>query len=139
MNRKISSLRYTQGDTVMKNILLVEDDADLNRAYSMILKHERYNLESAFNGNEALEILKTFKPDLILLDLIMPVMSGTEFLKEYFKSSSKKTKIIIITNLDGTSEVGEAITLGGYKCIVKSHTTPEGLKKIVKTTLKNQA
>jgi DNA-binding response OmpR family regulator len=136
MNRKISSLRYTQGDTVMKNILLVEDDADLNRAYSMILKHERYNLESAFNGNEALEILKTFKPDLILLDLIMPVMSGTEFLKE---SSSKKTNIIIITNLDGTSEVGEAITLGGYKCIVKSHTTPEGLKKIVKTTLKNQA
>jgi DNA-binding response OmpR family regulator len=124
----------------MKNILLVEDDADLNKAYSIILKHEKYNLESAFNGDEALVILKKFKPDLILLDLIMPIMSGTEFLKKYFKShSNKKTKIIIITNLDGTNEVNEAVMLGGYKCVVKSHTTPEGLKKIVKTTLKNQA
>jgi DNA-binding response OmpR family regulator len=123
----------------MKNILLVEDDADLNQAYSLILKQEKYNVKSAFNGEEALNILSDgkFKPDLILLDLLMPVKSGLEFLKDYSATSPDKPKVLIITNLENTSEISEALSIGGYKCIVKSHTTPQGLKKIVKSTLKS--
>lgn len=124
----------------MKNILLIEDDVDLNRAYKTILKQEKYNVKSAFNGEEALDILKLddFKPDLILLDLIMPVKSGVEFLKDYSEITPKMPKILVITNLENNGEISEALTLGGYKCIVKSHTTPQGLKKIVKTTLKSR-
>jgi DNA-binding response OmpR family regulator len=120
----------------MKSILLVEDDLDLNKAYSIILDQEKYDVRSAYNGEEALEILKDFEPDLILLDLIMPVKSGIEFLEEF---GTRKTKVLIITNLDNSKEISEALDLGGYKCVVKSHTTPQGLKKIVKSTLKSQA
>jgi DNA-binding response OmpR family regulator len=122
----------------MKKILLVEDDVDLNRAYSLILKQDKYDVESAFNGEEALEILERFEPDLILLDLLMPIKSGIDFLEEYSASKLTRPRILVITNLENTGEISKALELGGYKCIVKSHTTPQGLKKIVKTTLKNQ-
>jgi DNA-binding response OmpR family regulator len=122
----------------MSKILLVEDDIDLNNAYTMILKQDKYVVRSAFNGEEALDALKTFEPDLILLDLIMPVKSGIEFLKEYLVTKKDPPKILVITNLENSSEITEALSIGGYKCVVKSHTTPQGLKKIVKTTLKNK-
>jgi DNA-binding response OmpR family regulator len=105
----------------------------------MILSKDKYEVKSAHNGDEALKILEEFDPDLILLDLVMPVMSGIDFLKEYSKHDVIKPKVLIITNLDSGNAITEAISLGGYKCIVKSHTTPQGLKKIVKTTLKSRA
>lgn len=122
----------------MKKILIVEDDVNLNNAYYMILEQDNYEVKSAFNGQEALEILSDFTPDLILLDLIMPQKSGLDFLKEYSVTHKKTPRVLIITNLENSKEIAEAIEMGGYKCIVKSQTTPQGLKKIVNTTLKNK-
>ena len=122
----------------MKKILLVEDDINLNHAYAMILEKEKYEVKSTFNGEEALNTLKNFIPDLILLDLIMPVKSGLEFLKEYSVINTNPPRVLIITNLENSVEIAEALSLGGYKCLVKSQTTPQGLKKIVKTTLSNR-
>jgi DNA-binding response OmpR family regulator len=119
----------------MKKILLVEDDMELNKAYAIILKQDKYDVKSAYNGHEALQILENFKPDLILLDLIMPVKSGIEFLEDYSASNSNLPKVLIITNLENSNEITKALTFGGLKCIVKSHTTPQGLRKIVRTTL----
>ena len=65
----------------MADILVVEDDKDLNAAYRIILGKEGHAVETAFNGEEALQKLKSFEPQLILLDLLMPVMGGLEFLK----------------------------------------------------------
>jgi DNA-binding response OmpR family regulator len=119
----------------MKKILLVEDDMELNKAYGMILKQDKYDVRSAYNGEDALQILEDFNPNLILLDLIMPVKSGLEFLEEYSSKNRKLPKILIITNVENSNEITKALTFGGLKCVVKSHTTPQGLRKIVRTTL----
>lgn len=65
-----------------QNILVVEDEHALSEAYKTILKKEGFNAEIAYDGQKALEVLKDFKPDLILLDLRMPNMNGIEFFEE---------------------------------------------------------
>jgi DNA-binding response OmpR family regulator len=122
----------------MSKVLLIEDDKDLNDAYNMILKKASYEVETTFNGEEGLEKLKSFNPDIILLDLIMPVKSGNDFLEEYYRTpSASSPKIVIITNLEHSEEITKALALGAFKCVVKSKTTPQGLLKIVQTTLKS--
>ena len=122
----------------MANILVVEDDQDLNNAYCLILKHEGYEVVSAFDGQEALDKLKDFEPDLVLLDLLMPVMGGLEFLKKW-QSLGKKNdvKVLIFTNMENSPEVSEAYKLGANRCIIKSWTAPHNLSKVVSDTLES--
>ncbi len=121
----------------MANIFVVEDDQDLNYAYRMILRKENHTVESAYNGDEALEKIQDFQPDLILLDLLMPVKSGVEFLKEYdVVGKHKDVKVLIFTNLEHASEIHEAFTLGADQCVIKAWTAPQGLIKIVSDVLK---
>ncbi|MGZ6004534.1 MAG: response regulator [Candidatus Saccharimonadales bacterium] len=122
----------------MANILVVEDDHDLNNAYCLILKHEGHQVVTAFDGEEALEKLKTFEPDLVLLDLLMPVMGGLEFLRQWETTGrNKDIKILIFTNMENSPEVSEAYKLGANRCIIKSWTAPHNLSKVVSDTLKS--
>ena len=73
-----------------KHVLLVEDEPDLNETISFNLDSEGYEVASVFNGKDALEAIEKKKPDLILLDLMLPDMSGLEICREL--RSSKKTK-----------------------------------------------
>ena len=122
----------------MANILVIEDDKELNAAYRLILSRDGHNVESAYNGSEALKVLNSFKPELILLDLLMPVKSGVEFIKEYNKGNFGDSKIVVFTNLENSPEINEALRLGAYKCIVKSWTAPRGLIKVVNELLNLQ-
>jgi DNA-binding NtrC family response regulator len=118
------------------NILVVEDDKDLNKAYQLILKRENHTVESVFNGKAALEKLQTFIPDLVLLDLLMPVKSGVDFLKEYdIRFKHPEVKVVVFTNLENSPEINEAFGLGAYKCVIKSWTAPQGLIKVVSDVL----
>lgn len=122
----------------MARILVVEDDHDLNRAYCIILRHEGHEVVEAFDGKEALEKLKVFKPDLILLDLLMPVMGGLEFLQQWndqVNTGSKSAKVLIFTNMENSPEVAEAYKLGAQRCIIKSWTAPHNLARVVSDTL----
>ena len=120
----------------MANILIVEDDKDLNNAYSIILESEGYTVESAFDGKEALARLKTFEPDLILLDLLMPIMGGLEFLQNYnLKEAHPDVKVLIFTNMENSPEVGEAYNLGAHRCIIKSWTAPHNLARVIQDSL----
>ena len=120
----------------MANILIVEDDRDLNNAYCIILKNEGHDVVSAFDGKEALVRAKTFTPDLILLDLLMPVMGGLEFLQKYdLLKSHAEVKVLIFTNMENSPEVNEAYKLGAKRCIIKSWTAPHNLAKVVSDTL----
>lgn len=65
-----------------KKILIVEDDEDLHLLYRLFLQGESYRILQARNGKEGLELALREKPDLILLDMIMPVMDGEEFIKK---------------------------------------------------------
>jgi len=117
-------------------IFIVEDDLDLNAAYRMILSKEKHEVDSAFNGDEALAKVAKFKPDLILLDLLMPVKSGVEFLQEYdVVNKHKDVKVLIFTNLEHASEIHEAFRLGANQCVIKAWTAPQGLVKIVSDVL----
>lgn len=120
----------------MARILVVEDDYDLNKAYCIILKHEGHEVVESFDGKEALEKLTGFQPDLILLDLLMPVMGGLEFLQKW--NTPKKhgdVKVLIFTNMENSPEVAEAYKLGAHRCIIKSWTAPHNLSRVIADSL----
>jgi len=123
----------------MANILIVEDDKDLNNAYRIILESENHGVETAFNGKEALKALETFTPDLILLDLLMPIMGGLEFLQHYdLVNKHPDVKVLIFTNMENSPEVTEAYSLGAARCIIKSWTAPQNLARVITDTLENR-
>ena len=120
----------------MADILIVEDDRDLNNAYKLILEADKHHVVSAFDGRQALSKLQNFKPDLILLDLLMPIKSGVEFLRDYGKVHKKnRAKVLVFTNLENSPEIDEAFRLGADKCVIKAWTAPHGLVKVVNDVL----
>jgi len=124
----------------MAKILVVEDDKDLNNAYTLILKHEGHEVTTTFNGEEALTAIKNFEPDLILLDLLMPIMGGLEFLQNYeLKQKHPNVKVLIFTNMENSPEVNEAYKLGAHRCIIKSWTAPQNLSRVINDALNDKA
>lgn len=122
----------------MANILIVEDDRDLNNAYCIILENAGHKIVSAFDGKQALNKSKSFEPDLILLDLLMPVMGGLEFLRHYdLQSKHDKVKVLIFTNMENSPEVSEAYKLGAHRCIIKSWTAPNNLARVISEALES--
>lgn len=120
----------------MAKILVVEDDRDLNNAYRVILRNEGHEVVSALDGKQALDKIKDFSPDLILLDLLMPVMGGLEFLQHYdLLHDHSRVKVLIFTNMENSPEVEEAYKLGAHRCIIKSWTAPHNLAKVVSDSL----
>lgn len=122
----------------MANILIVEDDKDLNKAYSIILKHEGHKIITAFDGQEALIKIKDFNADLVLLDLLMPIMGGLEFLQKWNDKNKSDVKVLIFTNMENSPEITEAYKLGANRCIIKSWTAPHNLAKVINDTIKNK-
>lgn len=119
----------------MARILIVEDDRDLNAAYQTILKKTGHTVSSALNGQEALDQADSFKPDVILLDLLMPIMGGLEFLQHYNLDAHPEVKVLIFTNMENSPEVNEAYNLGATRCIIKSWTAPQSLAKVIDDVL----
>ena len=125
-----------------KRILIVEDDEFLRDLYVDTLSAEGYQLDVAKDGEEALEKIKVGGWDLVLLDIIMPKMSGLEVMKK-LKTENPQTKfaktLLFLTNLDKGEEINEALTLGdGY--LIKSQITPGDLINEVKLYLsRNQS
>jgi CheY-like chemotaxis protein len=118
-------------------ILLVEDDAILVEMYQAKFELEGHEVHIATNGEECLAILKEFKPELILLDILMPKLNGFHVLKEIKKQPDMRTiPVILLTNLgqaevDMNQELAKALGVNDY--LIKSHHTPdEVVQKAVK-------
>lgn len=123
----------------MKKILLVEDEELISESFSVVLSSTPYKLDVATNGQEALDFCLKNKYDLVLLDLMMPVMDGLEFLRQAnLRETAPKTKVIILTNISGGYQIEEALELGGHKSKLKSDITPQTLLQIVKEELKQK-
>lgn len=115
------------------NVLVVEDDAALNEAYKLILESANYPTRVAQNGQEALQLVSEQEPDIIFLDLRMPVMDGIAFLKEYQPATKHKdVKIIVFSNYDMQQEVDEAYELGAERYVLKAWASPKELLKMVR-------
>jgi two-component system nitrate/nitrite response regulator NarL len=114
-------------------VLIIEDEQLLNEAYARVLTAASIALLRAYNGKEALEVLKHEKPDIILLDLRMPVMDGIEFLKKLHpKEKLPDTKIIVFSNYDDQHEIDEAFSLGAMHYMLKAWATPDELVKLIR-------
>ena len=116
----------------MKTIFLIEDDAVVVQVYRAKFLREGYAVEVANDGLIALKMLGTLKPDIIILDLMMPKLNGVDVLK-YIRSTAalKATPVIILSNAHMTSLAQEAAAIGAEKALLKSSCTPGTLLKII--------
>lgn len=108
----------------MRKLLIVEDESILRETYQLILSTQPYLCDVASDGKEALELCKVKSYDLILLDLMMPIMDGVEFLESYNDLDGVKSKVIVLSNLSSGKEVDRALELGAEKNFVKSDLSP---------------
>jgi DNA-binding response OmpR family regulator len=116
-----------------KQILIVEDDAALSDAFTIVLTKEGYDVTAVYNGKEALEKVVHMQPALILLDLLMPVMGGKEFLEKF--ENEANIPVIVLSNLDTRDDIQEVLDLGATRYMLKAWASPKELVKLVDETL----
>lgn len=119
-----------------QKILVVEDDEAINNMYQMKLKQLGYNVLSAANGLDGLEMAKKEKPSLVLLDVILPQIDGFSVLEELKKGKdTAKIPVMMLTNLSTTEDKEKAEKLGAENYIVKASLTPTEVGDMVKKFL----
>lgn len=106
-------------------ILLIEDDKMLCEMYSAKFGREGYEVHKADNGSDGVKIAQEIKPDIILLDIIMPKMDGFAALKELRKKEETKTvPVILLTNLGQDKDIEKGKKLGADDYFIKANHTP---------------
>ncbi len=120
----------------MTKIAIIEDDPTINQMYRMKFEAGGFDVELADNGKRGVDLVASFHPDMILLDLQMPEMNGVEALTEIRKDpNSKNTPVIILTNMGEEESPKELAALGIHSYIVKSDLTPSQVVARVKEAL----
>lgn len=120
----------------MAKIAIIEDDQAISQMYRFKFEGEGYEVETADNGKLGLELVESMKPDIILLDIMMPEMTGDEMLEKLRATTWGKTiKVIILTNM-GEQEIPPKVKeLGVSGIILKADMTPKQVADIVKKQL----
>lgn len=117
----------------MTKILIVEDDPLMSRMYQKIFNFEKYEVETAADGQEGLAKTLTFKPVIILLDVMMPKMNGLQVLEKLKADpATKAIPVIMLTNLAGQQDAEAAMVKGAVKYIIKSEHEPKEVVDLVK-------
>jgi DNA-binding response OmpR family regulator len=112
----------------MKKILVVEDDTFLANAYRVKLTKAGFEVKNAYDGDEAINILQVFTPDLILLDIVMPQKDGFTALKEIKANEQwKSIPVILASNLGQKEDKEKGMKLGAYDFFVKTDFTLNSL------------
>ena len=117
-------------------VAIVEDDQAISQMYRFKFEAEGFEVETAANGKLGLELAEKMKPDIILLDLMMPLMNGDEMLEKMrAKPWGKTIKVVILTN-KGEQEIPEKVrTLNVEAVILKADMTPRQVAELVKKQL----
>ncbi|MDB5163943.1 MAG: hypothetical protein JWS12_561 [Candidatus Saccharibacteria bacterium] len=127
-------------DTQLTKIAVIEDDIPICSMYEFKLKSSGYEVKTAHDGKEGLQLCKEFVPDLILLDLRMPVMSGDEMLQRLRATNwGSNIRVIVLTNIskDEAPHILRFLSVDRY--IVKAHHTPGQVLEIIKEILGTNA
>ncbi len=120
-----------------KTILIVEDDKFLRELIVRKLKKENFNITEAIDGEEGIKKIKEERPDLVLLDLILPEIDGFEVLSKMKEDMSlAQIPVIILSNLGQKDDVERGVKLGAVDYLIKAHFTPGEIIEKVKTALK---
>lgn len=119
--------------TDSKNILVVDDNEDIRSLLSLVLQREGHEVVLASDGTEALEKIKIAKPDLILLDVMMPGLSGLEVLSIIREDKDKKINeipIMMITAKSTITDIDNAVELGASSYIIKPFRPANLIEKV---------
>jgi len=120
----------------MIKVAIIEDDQAISQMYRIKFEAEGYDVETAENGKLGLELAKKMRPDVILLDLMMPIMSGEEMLAALRKTDwGKDMKVIILTNKGEQEIPPEVKELNVISLILKADMTPRQVAELVKNKL----
>jgi len=125
-------LRY-----MAKTILIIEDDKFLRQLVAQKLLKEGYDVSEAIDGEEGMRMIREEKPDLVLLDLILPGIDGFEVLSQMRKDEKlSQIPVIILSNLGQKEDVERGLNLGAIDYLIKAHFTPGEIIEKVKKALK---
>jgi DNA-binding response OmpR family regulator len=111
-----------------KKICIIEDEKNIAEMYRVLFENEGYNVRCAYDGEEGLKLVEEFKPDLLLLDLMLPKVDGFEVLKTLqCRKITDRLMVCVLSNLDQRHDMERVYELGAKNYFVKSHITPRKL------------
>lgn len=117
-------------------IAIIEDDQAISQMYRIKFEAEGFTVETAENGKLGLQLIESMRPDIVLLDLMMPVMTGEEMLSRLRATAwGKDVKVIILTNKGEQEIPPEVKDLGVTSLILKANMTPRQVAELVKSKL----
>ena len=120
----------------MAKILLIDDDAVLLKLYSTRLANDNHEISTASNGEEGLRLIQDNKPDVIILDLLMPKMNGFKFLETIKKNEiSAQIPIIVFSSVANNEQIQRLNQLGVTIYLNKIDTTPTQLVSVIESQL----
>ena len=117
-----------------KRVMVVEDELMLQDVYKLVLETKGFQVVTANNGQEALDKVKIAAPDVILLDMLMPIMDGREFMRQIDMSDYPDMKVIVYSNLSDSRTEEEMLSLGAERFVLKSSMSPADLIKMVEAS-----
>jgi DNA-binding response OmpR family regulator len=121
----------------MEKILIIEDDVFLRELIVRKIVKENFVALEANSGEEGLEMIKKEKPDLVVLDLMLPGIDGNEVLKKIKEDKNTKLiPVIILSNRAEPEEIEKGLKMGAVDYLVKAHLTPNEIIEKIKTILK---
>ena len=124
----------------MKTILIIEDDPFILDIYTTKLRESGFSVETSLDGKNCIDKVQEIKPDLILLDLVLPNVDGWEIIEQIKAMEEfKDLPIIILSNLSQKSDVEKGLNLGAVKYLIKSNYTPSEVVDQIKETLKQNS
>jgi hypothetical protein len=122
----------------MYKVAIIEDNQPIRDMYSLKLKNSGYEVYTATNGQEGLELLEKIRPELVLLDINMPIMNGDEMLEKLRVTDwGALLKVIVLTNLSKDEAPSILRFLNVERYIVKAHYTPAQVMKIIEQVIDN--
>jgi DNA-binding response OmpR family regulator len=120
----------------MKKVLLIEDDQIVANVYCNKLTVEGYRAESVPDGEAGLKVMRTLRPDAIVLDLMLPKMSGVDVIKQIRSETEfSKLPVIVFSNTYLTNLIQEAWKAGATKCLSKSRCSPKEFLDVIRHTI----
>lgn len=134
MNKLSTSIKYTKNSK--KQILIVEDEIPLLELLADKFKDEGFEAIQSLNAEQGIKRALKHRPDLILLDIVLPGMDGISMLKKLRKDKwGKNVPVIILSNLNDQQKVSEAMKLGIYDFLVKTNVKLKDLISEVENVL----
>ncbi len=117
-------------------VAIIEDDIAIVQMYRTKFENEGYQVETAGDGQTGLQLIESFQPDIILLDLMMPNMSGLDMLQKLrSQPASHRAKVVVLTNMGDTETATRVYKMAADDYIVKAEMTPKEVAERVKTLL----